>query len=254
MAERALSFGSVARVYHQHRPGYPDDVVDLVQAHADGDVRRALEVGAGTGKGTVVFARRGIEVVALEPDAEMRTVLLEEVHDLPVQVVGSTFEGVDLVAVGPVDLVFAAAAWHWTDEESRWSRTAAALRTGGVAAYFGAPTDLADPELDAAVDGVEREMFGGNRHVSMREDRRGGLGWPGNELVERPEFADVVEHVLPRRSVRPADDFIAHLSTVSHYLVQPEDRREAALRRIRALLPDRVEVIQDLYVHLARRA
>ena len=33
-----------------------------------------LEVGAGTGKATVLFAERGIPVVAIEPNAKMAAV------------------------------------------------------------------------------------------------------------------------------------------------------------------------------------
>jgi hypothetical protein len=57
---RALSFGSVASAYERYRPGYPDAVVDQVLASAGGPVRTALEIGAGTGKATRVFAGRGV--------------------------------------------------------------------------------------------------------------------------------------------------------------------------------------------------
>jgi SAM-dependent methyltransferase len=253
VSERALSFGSAANAYHRFRPGYPDELVDLVVAHADGEVKRALEIGAGTGKATTLFAARGIEVLAVEPDQGMRAVLAAETRDLPVQVLASTLETVDLEAVGQVDLVFAAAALHWTDAETRWRRIAAVLRSGGVAAFFGGPTDLADPALAQTVDRIEVETFGGNRHISRPDEDEGGLEWPGSDLVREPEFTDVAQRVLPRRVNRPTDDFVSHLATVSQYLVQPADRRATALARIRAALPDRVDVIHDVTVHLARR-
>lgn len=81
MVERALSFGSAASAYERFRPGYPDELVDEVLASAGRPVRTALEIGAGTGKATRVFAGRGIAVTAtvsayLElPDPARRQVL-----------------------------------------------------------------------------------------------------------------------------------------------------------------------------------
>jgi len=72
---RGLSFGSVANQYERYRLDYPDELVDAVLQYAGGPLRSALEVGAGTGKATRLFASRGIEVTALEPDAEMAPVL-----------------------------------------------------------------------------------------------------------------------------------------------------------------------------------
>ena len=68
MVERALSFGGAAAAYERFRTGYPDELVDKVLEYADRPVRTALEIGAGTGKATRVFAARGIAVTATEPD------------------------------------------------------------------------------------------------------------------------------------------------------------------------------------------
>ena len=73
--ERRLAFGDVAQLYDRARPSYPSELIDDVLAFsgaAPGD--RALEVGAGTGKATVRFAERGLEVLALEPSPGMAAV------------------------------------------------------------------------------------------------------------------------------------------------------------------------------------
>ena len=64
-----LVFGQVAERYERVRPSYPQALVDEVVELAVGGP--ALEVGAGTGKATVMFARRGLTVHAVEPSAEM---------------------------------------------------------------------------------------------------------------------------------------------------------------------------------------
>lgn len=241
---RAQSFGAAARDYHRFRPGYPPRLADLVVAHAVGPVTRALEIGAGTGKATRLFAERGVHVTAIEPDAGMRTVLEVETEGLPVTVLPGTFEEVDLSVVGPVDLVFAAAAFHWTDPATRWQRVAAVLRPGGVVAIFGAQTVLADGGLADAVTAIEAEISG----------PVADLATPYLEPVDVPGLEAVELSVLPRRVEQPADDYVSHLATVSAFLVLEPDARAAALARVRALLPDRVELAQDVNVQLARRA
>ena len=61
-SRRRLAFGEVAELYDEVRPSYPAELVEDVIALAplDGDAPRALEVGAGTGKATVLFAQRGL--------------------------------------------------------------------------------------------------------------------------------------------------------------------------------------------------
>jgi len=108
---RGLSFGSVADQYERYRLDYSDEVADAVQQYAGRPLRSALEVGAGTGKATRLFAARDIHVTALEPDAEMAHVLARTTRGLPVAQVLTTFEQFETTR--RFDLVYAAAAWHW---------------------------------------------------------------------------------------------------------------------------------------------
>src|SRR5258708_34542599 len=68
MSSRALSFGVMAEAYERFRPGYPVELLDMVMTYARQPVRTALEIGAGTGKATRLFAQRGVTVTATEPD------------------------------------------------------------------------------------------------------------------------------------------------------------------------------------------
>jgi len=73
---RRLSFDASAALYDAARPGYPDALADDLLATAG---RRVLEIGAGTGKATVVFARRGASIVAIEPGPSLAVVLRRNV-------------------------------------------------------------------------------------------------------------------------------------------------------------------------------
>lgn len=122
MSGRATSFGAVAEAYERFRPGYPVELADLVLTYAGGPVRTALEIGAGTGKATRLFAERGIAVTATDPDGAMLAELRKHVP-ADVRTVQAAFE--DVPVDESYDLVYAAAALHWTEPEQRCSRMAA---------------------------------------------------------------------------------------------------------------------------------
>nr|WP_300050874.1 class I SAM-dependent methyltransferase [uncultured Nocardioides sp.] len=251
MSGRALSFGSVAEAYERYRPGYPEQLVDAVLAYAGRPIATALEVGAGTGKATRAVAATGIVVTATEPDEAMLTELRARVPG--VATLRTTFEELPLTTT--YDLVYAAAAMHWTRPEGRWDRVAALLRRGGVFASLGGPLDIADPGL-AAVVAAARAPFLATDDVPSPDGtpEESPLQWPGTELTASPLFEDVRQVELPTPTVMARDDYVGLLSTVSAWLELPTVRRTAALDAVRAVLPAQVGLRRDLVLHLARRA
>jgi SAM-dependent methyltransferase len=250
--ERALSFGSVAEAYERCRPGYPEELVDEVLEYATPPVRAALEIGAGTGKATRVFAKRGIAVTATDPDPAMLTELRRHVPET-VAVVQGRFEELPLTTA--YDLVFAAASFHWTEPEGRWRRVAAMLKAGGVFASFGGQHHLADADLERAVSEA-RAPFLADDHAPAPDGTspEARMQWPGTELEESPLFTDVRQTTIWRRPDLSADEYVSHLATISAYLQLPGPIRERVLTEIREVLPDRVEIDSDITLHLARLA
>jgi SAM-dependent methyltransferase len=251
MSRRALSFGTVASAYERFRPGYPDEVVDEVLAYAGRPVRTALEIGAGTGKATRVFAARGIAVTASEPDPQMLAELRRHVPSAVVTV-QAAFE--DLTLPADRDLVFAAASLHWTAPEGRWQRVAAMLVRGGVFASFGGQMHLADTDVEEAVRAARAPYLVDDDVPSPDGTTEGSaLQWPGTELTGSDLFEDVRQTTIPRRMTLSADDYVGHLSTISAYLELPVAVQATVLGEIREALPETVAVNADLTLHLARR-
>jgi len=195
---RGLSFGSVAESYERYRLSYPKELVNIVLGYAERPVGGALEVGAGTGKATRLFGARGIEVTALEPDADMVQMLKRTTHGLPVKPVITTFE--QFRTDCRFDLLYAAAAWHWTDPATRWARAAELLVPGGVLALFGRPGELKDQALFAAIDDIEKRAL-------PEDDGGAGHPWSIEEMACADGLTDVAEHDLPSAVTATAADF-----------------------------------------------
>lgn len=242
---RALSFGSVAEQYERYRPGYSADLLDTVLGYAARPVLSALEVGAGTGKATRLFAGHGVRITALEPDADMLEVLKQTTAGMPVTAVECSLENYRSDDV--VDLVFAASAWHWTDPATRTARAVQLLAPGGVIALFGSSVDAADPDLCASIEAIEHEV------LSKDDGNRPGHSWGLDDLSSAPGPNDAVQLQLRGAVSVNREEFVGRLSTVSAYLMLSPARRAVALGRIRAVLPATVEVDTTLQLSMARR-
>ena len=242
----------MADAYERFRPGYPVELFDLVRAYAGRPVRTALEIGAGTGKATRLFAGQGVAVTATEPDEAMLAELRKHVP-ARVRTVRAAFE--DLRPGERYGLVYAAAALHWTDPRDRWSRMAALLEPGGVFASFGGPVQLADPAVEDAVR-TARAPFLESDDVPSPDGTPAerAMQWPGTELERSEWFTDVQQSVIARHLTMSAHDYLGHLSTVSAYLVLPAPAQEQMFTRIAEVLPTTVGIAADLTVHLARRS
>ncbi|MDI6104046.1 class I SAM-dependent methyltransferase [Actinoplanes sp. NEAU-A12] len=241
----------MAQAYERFRPGYPAELLDTVLAYAGRPIRTALEIGAGTGKATRLFARPGIAVTATDPDGAMLAELRRHVP-AGVRTVRAAFE--QMRPDDGYELVYAAAALHWTDPEGRWSRMAALVEPGGVFASFGGPVQLTDPALAEAVRAA-RAPFLDSDDVRSPDGTPPDhpMQWPGTELQRSEWFTDVRQFVIERRLTMSARDYVGHLSTVSAYLELPAAEREQVYQRIERVLPEQVGVTADIIGHLARR-
>jgi SAM-dependent methyltransferase len=251
MTTRALSFGAVAEAYERFRPGYPEDLLELVRTYAGEPIRTAIEFGAGTGKATRLFAQAGIAVTATEPDAAM---LAELRNHVPANVTTAQAAFEDLPLDTSYDLAYSAAALHWTNPDGRWERMAALVRPGGVFASFGVPIELADPALAEAARAARAPYLEEDGVPSPDGTLADSpMQWPGTELLQSEWFTDVRQAVIERRLIISANDYIGYLSTVSAYvMLKPADLDEV-FRRTLQILPETVDLNTEFHIHLARR-
>ncbi|MEV4279235.1 class I SAM-dependent methyltransferase [Actinoplanes xinjiangensis] len=228
--ERGQVFGELAEQYHRVRPGYPAELVtDLLELSGAGPV---LEVGAGTGKATALFAAHDVDLTCLEPDPRMAAVLRRSVPGVPV--IESTFE-----AWAPdrgYRLLISGQAWHWVDRTRRNALALAALTPGGLLAPFWNVFLLPDRDLYtalAAVDarhGLTGEQSPHSLHVDAVPDR------PRPFAEEWPDLAGIEELFTDLRTLRyrgfrsysPAE-YRAHLHSISLYRMLDDDRRETVI-------------------------
>jgi len=225
---RRLSFGGVAELYDRSRPSYPSALIDGVLEFAGaGEGDRALEVGAGTGKATVLFADRDLDVVAIEPSAEMAAVARRNCAAYDnVTVVETTFE--DWRRKGPpFRIVFSAQAWHWIAPGVRYTAARAALEPGGALALFWNGADWDATEISGELveayrrsgkaDGTGDPM---NPDVPAEEE-----DWP-DEIAATPGFDEPEVREYRWRMRYTTAQYLDLLGTQSANLVMTDSERK----------------------------
>src|ERR1700760_97287 len=103
--ERADSFGAAARIYDARRPRYPEQLIDDLLS---GGAHQVLDVGAGTGIVSEQLLRKGVDVLAVEPDPRMAAIAMEK--GIPVEI--GTFESW-AGAQRRFDLIVFGSSFHW---------------------------------------------------------------------------------------------------------------------------------------------
>jgi SAM-dependent methyltransferase len=215
--DQARSFGTAAQRYDRYRPVYAVDA--LVWALGERPLRVA-DLGAGTGILTRQLRQLGHDVVAIEPDEQMRARLTEASPGLTA--LAGTAEEIPLPHAS-VDAVTAGQAYHWFDPVRAHEEVARVLRPGGT---FAALWNEADPEAPWTVRFAE--IIDGPRPVDDDE--------AGVDFGDRFEPTAMAEY---RHAIwLTPDELLALATTRSPYLVGDERRRAELLDAVHGLIAD----------------
>jgi len=243
-AQRGV-FGEVAEAYDAARLGYPDELITDVLLYAS-PLERVLEVGAGTGKATTAFAAKGLNLLCLEPDARMASVLARSCAScISVDVEVTQFE--TWTPPEPFSLLFAAQSWHWVNRDTRWDLAYAALRTGGAIALFWNYYAVADSTLQRQLfsldlsHGVVHSVHTPHEHDTdfYANEIDQTDGWPSAELAGDARFTDFVSQRYRRTRTFDVDTYVNLLTSISAYRMLDDVEREAFLDDVRSIVNGR---------------
>ena len=153
------------------RPDYAEDAIDrMLEKCGAGPGSQACDIGAGVGHLTIMLANRGVRVVAIEPNDDMRRLGVERCRDLKDVVFIEAAAERTGQAEGVFDLVTFGSSFNVTDRPRALAETARLLKARG---WFGAMwnhRDLNDP-IQAAIERIIKDALPGYGYGSRREDQ-----------------------------------------------------------------------------------
>ena len=175
-----------------------------------------LDLGAGTGKLTARLVERGLNVVAVDPIAEMLEVLRSALPGTPALL--GTAEEIPLPD-NSVDAVLVAQAWHWVDPERAIPEVARVLRPGG---RLGLVWNTRDERL-----GWVKDL---GRIIGPEHD-------PFSQQVSLPApFTDSERHQVEWTNYLTPQAVVDLVASRSYCITSPERVRSQVLDEVRELL------------------
>jgi ubiquinone/menaquinone biosynthesis C-methylase UbiE len=230
----AEGFARSADAYERGRPEYPQAAIDQL-AGLLGAGATVLDLAAGTGKLTRPLLAAGLDVIAVEPVAEMRAALPAEAL-----AVEGTAEAIPL-ADGSVDGVTVGQAFHWFDGDAALAEIARVLRSEGLLGLVWNRRVDDDP-VNAAIEEIVAPYRG------ETPSHRGGA-W--RAAFDRSDaFSPLEETVFEHPIEQDADGLGARVGSISFIAALEPAERDQVVERARALagagtltIPYRTEVL-----------
>ena len=234
------TFNTVAELYDQMRPGYPDAVfADVAKIAGVDAASRLLEVGCGTGHATIQFAQRGLAIDCIELGENMAALARRRLAAFPrVSIAVADF---DLwTAEAHYDLIYIATAYHWLNPQTRVARLANLLAPGGWLAVW------RNHHVNST--GASRDFYAAAQKVYEREAPKLAAKFCGlltPEQIPQPElnewrasglFRDVRAQTYLWSRGYTADEYIQMLSTHSDHRMLSEADRTRLLDQLAGLI------------------
>jgi len=245
-------FSGLAEGYQRYRPSYPAAAIDLiVQRGGLGPTALLVDVGSGTGISARLFAVRGVPVLGIEPNDDMRA-QAESIAVPPGQPVPRYLAGrgeATGLADGCASAVLSAQAFHWVEAAAALREFHRILKSDGWVALMWNERDESDP-FTAAYGEVIRAVPGA---AAVEGPRRQA----GEPLLASPLFEDGSRHTFVAEQMLDEEGLLGRAFSAS-YVPRHGPAAEAVARQLRELFArsqQRGQVVlrYETSVYLARR-
>ncbi len=129
-----MSFSSISDEYDKNRIDYPEELIDFIISKIK-DKSNILEIGAGTGIASEMFAKKGFSLSLVEPSKNLLDIAKKKLQSYKMAYFNDSFENVNLPE-NSFDLVFSAQAFHWIDPDIGFQKVYDLMKNDGYFTVF----------------------------------------------------------------------------------------------------------------------
>jgi SAM-dependent methyltransferase len=228
-ADRSRSFGSIADQYNRLRPSPPPAAIDWLLPDRASLV---VDLAAGTGLLSRAIGGKAGQLLAVEPDTRMSSVLLAESPGA--RAVAGVGEALPLRSAA-ADAVLISSAWHWMNPEFAVPEIGRVLRDGG---RFGLIWTSRDREVEWVRRIDQLREPADSPVLRTPADQPGGAETPRHRIrhVALPEshpFTNIETASFTFTRTIAVDDYAPMIATYSRIITAGEPERAEILARVR---------------------
>ncbi|KGX91691.1 hypothetical protein N781_03900 [Pontibacillus halophilus JSM 076056 = DSM 19796] len=255
--ERKRTFDTIVGQYDRFRPGYPERLFDRIEEYGYMlPSFHLLEIGAGTGKATEEFVRRGYESIdALELGERLSAFTAHKFASYEgVRVINQSFEEWEGRAES-YDIVYSATAFHYIEPLPGYMKVARHLKPGGTCAFFWTMVELPDTPVYREIGHVYEQYA---PHISKQEkpsiDEQIQLR---KRLTEQSGlFQDIEVHTYDHPMTYSEEEYMGLMDTHSDHRMLPDEQKKKLYEGIRESIHRNggmIEKPQTVVLYLARK-
>ena len=255
MNSEGKSFDTMASIYDDARPGYPDEVYQEINSikHFSKD-STILEIGAGNGVATKeIWKHWQPKITALEPGLNLLTIAKSAFANNPkVSFVNTEFENYTHEPCAFNGIV-AATAFHWLNIKSKYRQCHDLLKDDGVLALYWNNYGIGDPDVEQKIHALYQK-FGFPDSDKNREQVLSEKVEQRRIEIEQSGFFTICAHRLISKDYRyPTERYIGLLKTFPNHAKEKVPQIDQLFEEIRELLSAHhncitVNVIVDLKI------
>jgi len=225
--EESERFDESATYYDKYRPSYPDEMIDfIINKTGISKESKIVEIGAGSGKATKLFAQKSLSMFCIEPGENLVKLGKKNFENhIGIEYHKARFEEWNCPEEA-FDLAISAQAFHWVPKPIGYQKCAQTLKSGGFIGLFWnhymESTNQVDKELLELADKYGSiPLF----YLMSDDNSEKRIAFNINSIESSDYFKNVAIHKYPWEQTYTAEEYLGFLKTGNGYLSLNENER-----------------------------
>lgn len=240
-------FNKAADYYDKYRPSYPKDIIDtIIKETGIKKDSKLIEIGAGSGKATELFAGKGFKILCIDPGEDLVKIGNHKFKSDTILFQCSRFEDYDF-AEQDWDVIFAAQSFHWVPQPQGYEKCASLLKNNGHLAVFWNMYITYNNSLDNELLNISNK-YGGFADFLSEKDCEKRINLIVSEIESSKLFSKPkVFHKLWKQDYT-ADEYFGFVLTGNRFMQKSEREKAAAYEDIVILANKNNGIIERPYL------
>jgi SAM-dependent methyltransferase len=219
MEEKSLHFDSHSQIYDSVRPGYPQEIYEIISNHIKlGTNSNILEIGAGNGIASrEIYKKWESKMTLIEPGENLCELLYDRfLNNKNITVKNTTFEKYQTEC--KFDAIFSATAFHWLDLSIKYIKSYDLLNNNGLLVLFWNNYGIENSEMENEIQKIYTKYGKGIKDGKSSYEKQIKKIESRKIEIEKSNLFNIIEHkIIKNIKEYTMDNYIKLLKTFSDH-------------------------------------